>query len=426
MKRSISLLIGLVLAVAACAVDGVSTDTTTPATTRTTPSTTTTTSTTAPGSVAPTTAPPDPTTTPSVTTTVAGADSVGWHVTGVAGDDVLNVRSGPSASRPIVGSIAHDGGQIAVLPRAFNPVGATPWYGVRLEDGTEGFVNSRFLARPPTWEAGITTAPCMAQSSDGDVTAATADGGDATAVIALFEHPVGNCDRYVIVLGADSFDDYQTAGTLGGGDVRVTSGGTRVTVELPSSITGVAPQATNADFDNALVLTVLPVSESHSDLEVRFLHSSARVAGITVLSDPARILVDVAPAPTGTGLDYAPIIGDGAILEHPVDPTSDKLGVGNRVTITGYARWFEAQGFATVTFSDGSAPTTISWSGPSIMGSSDGEWAGVYALWVPTWGEFTFTLELAAGSYELFVGDEYCADDTSARCGVTDTFDVAP
>jgi hypothetical protein len=59
---------------------------------------------------------------------------------------------------------------------------------------------------------------------------------------------------------------------------------------------------------------------------------------------------------------------------------------------------------------------------------SDGGMAGVYALWWPTWGEFTFTLDLTAGSHELFVGDDCMTeiDDTSIPCGVTDTFDVAP
>ncbi len=371
----------------------------------------------------------DTTTTPNPTTStiVAENDRVGWHVTGVAVGDVLNVRSGPSASAPIVGSIAHDGDRVELLPRARNRVGESAWYGVRLEDGTEGFVNSRFLTRPSSWEAGIATVPCVTHSSDGDLTAVTAASGDASAVVGLFEFPVADCDRYVIVLGVDSVDEFQTANTLGGGDVRVTSGGTRVTVALPSTITGVAPQATNADFNNALALTVLPISESNSDLEVRFLHSSSRLAGITILSNPARILIDVIPAPTGTGLDYAPIVGDGTILEHPVDPSSDKLGVSRQVTVTGYGRFFEAQGYATLTSPDGSAPTDIQWSGPSIF-FTDGGMAGVYALWWPTWGEFTFNLDLTAGSYEIFVGDDCMTeiDDTSIPCGVTDTFDVAP
>ena len=420
-KRYILLLVGSVLVVASCAVDGVSTDPTEPSN-ATTPSTTPVSNTSPPITEAPdTTTTPNPTT----STTDAANDRVGWHVTGVAVGDVLNVRSGPSASASIVGSLAQDGDRVELLPRARNPIGESAWYGVRLEDGTEGFVNFRFLTRPSTWEAGIATVPCVAQSSDGDITAVTGANGDATAVIGLFEFPVANCDRYVIVFGVDSVDEFQTASILGGGDVRVTSGGTRVTVALPSTITGVAPQATNADFDNALALTVLPISES--DLEVRFLHSSSRVAGVTILSDPARILIDVVPAPTGTGLDYAPIVGDGTIMEHPVDPSSDKLGVGSQVTVTGYGRFFEAQGYATLTSPDGSAPTDILWSGPSIF-FQDGGMAGVYAQWWPTWGEFTFTLDLTAGSYELFVGDDCMTeiDDTSIPCGVTDTFDVAP
>ena len=422
-NRSILLFVGSVLVIAACAVDGVSTDPT-ESSNATTSSTTLVSNT-----LSPTTEALDTTTTPNPTTStiVAANDSVGWHVTGVAVGDVLNVRSGPSASAPIVGSIAHDGDRVELLPRARNRVGESAWYGVRLEDGTEGFVNFRFLARPSTWEAGIATVPCVAQSSEGDLTAVTAASGDASAVIGLFEFPVANCDRYVIVFGVDSVDEFQTASILGGSDVRVTSGGTRVTVVLPSTIIGVAPQATNADFDNALALTVLPISESNGDLEVRFLHSSSRVAGVTILSDPARILIDVAPAPTGAGLDYAPIVGDGTILEHPINPSSDKLGVGSLVTVTGYGRWFEAQGYATLTSPDGSAPTDILWSGPSIF-FQDGGMAGVYALWWPTWGEFTFTLDLTAGSYELFVGDDCMTeiDDTSIPCGVTDTFDVVP
>lgn len=423
-NSSILLFVGSVLVIAACAADGVSTDPTEPSN-ATTSSTTLVLKT-----LPPTTEAPDTTSTPNLTssTTVAANDRVGWHVTGVAVGDVLNVRSGPSASAPIVGSIAHDGERVELLPRARNPVGESAWYGVRLEDGTEGFVNSIFLTQPSSWEAGIATVPCAAQSSDGDVTAVTAASGDATAVIGLFEFPVANCDRYVIVLGVDSVDEFQAASILGGGDVRVASGGTRVTVALPSTIIGVAPQATNADFDSGLALTVLPIRESTSDLEVRFLHSSSRVAGVTILSDPARILIDVVPAPTRTGLDYAPIVGDGTILEHPVDPSSDMLGVGSLVTITGYGRWFEAQGYATLTSPDGSAPTDIAWSGPSIISFTVDGMAGVYALWWPTWGEFTFTLHLTAGSYELFVGDDCMTeiDDTSIPCGVTDTFDVAP
>lgn len=386
---------------------------------------------TVPGESTTTTAPDSSTTTTSPTTSmVVTSPAVGWHVIDVASNDVLNVRQSPSAGSPIVGTLAYNQDNVTVIPRAGNPIGGAAWYGVRLGNGTEGFVNSRFLAHPITWDAGIAGAPCTASQSSGEATASTPASGDASAVVALFQLKTGNCDRYVIVLGKDSVDVFETANVLGGGDVRVTSGGTRVTVELPASITGVAPQATNADFTDALALTVLPINTTGApdELEVRFLHDSSRLAGITVLSNPARIVIDVGSAPTGTGLDYSPVFGTGStLLEHPVDQSADKVGVAHSFNVTGYARWFEAQGYATVTTLDGARPTDIAWSGPS-MTSANGNMASIYALYIPTWGEFTFTVDLPSGGYELFVGEDCMNEggDSSQPCGVTETFDVAP
>ncbi len=386
---------------------------------------------TVPGQSTTTTAPDTSTTTTTpTTTTVVASTAVGWHVVDVASNDVLNVRQSPTAGSPIVGTLAYNQDNVTVIPRAGNPIGGAVWYGVRLSDGTEGFVNSRYLAHPASWDAGLASAPCTAGQSSGEATASTPSSGDASAVVGLFQVKAGNCDRYIIVLGKDSVDVFETANTLGGGDVRVTSGGTRVTVELPSAITGVAPQATNADFTEALALTVLPINTTggSDDLEVRFLHSSSRVAGVTVLSHPARIVIDVGSAPTGTGLDYAPVIGTGnTILEHPVDQSADKVGVAHSFSVTGYARWFEAQGYATIVTLDGARPTDIAWSGPS-MTSANANMASIYALYIPTWGEFTFTVDLPSGGYELFVGEDCMSEggDSNQPCGVTETFDVAP
>ncbi len=383
-----------------------------------------------PGESTTTTAPNTSTTSTPTTTTAVASPAIGWHVVDVASNDVLNVRQSPSAVSPIVGTLAYNQDDVTVLPRAGNPIGGPAWYGVRLTDGTEGFVNSRFLGHPSTWDSGIAGAPCTTSRSSGEATASTPTSGDASAVVGLFQVSAGNCDRYVIVLGLDSVDVFETADTLGGGEVRVTSGGTRVTVELPDSITGVAPQATNADFTDALALTVLPINTTGSPdrLEVRFLHDSSRIAGVTVLSNPARIVIDVGSAPTGTGLDYAPVVGTGnTILEHPVDQSADKLGVAHPFSVTGYARWFEAQGYATIATADGARPTDISWSGPSMI-TANGSMASIYAFYIPTWGEFTFTVDLPSGGYELFVGDDCMSDDgnSSQPCGVTETFDVAP
>jgi hypothetical protein len=95
--------------------------------------------------------------------------------------------------------------------------------------------------------------------------------------------------------------------------------------------------------------------------------------------------------------------------------------------VTGYARWFEAQGYATITTLDGARPTDIAWSGPS-MTSANGSMASIYALYIPTWGEFTFTVDLPSGGYKIFVGEDCMSEggDSSQPCGVNETFDVAP
>ena len=112
------------------------------------------------------------------------------------------------------------------------------------------------------------------------------------------------------------------------------------------------------------------------------------------------------------------------ILESRVDTTVDQFGVGNQITVRGYARFFEAAGSAEIT-TGGEAPADIVWSGPSLTGSS-GNVGFITAPWFPAWGEFEFTVDLTAGSYELFVSS--CVADAAEQpiCGVRDSFDVAP
>lgn len=87
-----------------------------------------------------------------------GPDS--WKVTGVAANDVLNVRAQPNASSPIVGTVPPDGRGLANLgctgipdfaqwqrlsERAKRNAGAQRWCRVRYRD-TEGWVRGKFLA----------------------------------------------------------------------------------------------------------------------------------------------------------------------------------------------------------------------------------------------------------------------------------------
>ncbi len=364
------------------------------------------------------------TTLPSSSTTVPSAEVSGWHVVGVASDDVLNVRSGPGTEYDIVGSLAHDASDVQITRQGFAVPYGTAWVGVQLADGTTGYASRAFLAPPGIEE--VTDVPCTAGQSDGSVTTGTTS-GDATAIMAIDAVQGADCTRYVITLGTGGEVLAEAAGLDGA--VTVTSGGTRVAVELPSSITDVAEHATTATFERGEVLALSVVPLDLEGLEVRFLHAASRIAGVTVLQNPARIVVDVASAPTGTGLDYGPI-GDGTtILEHRIDPTVDQFGVTSPITIVGYGRWFEAQGTAVVTDHLGNSVSDVLWGGPSMnLGAPTDQQIGVFAPWSPTWGEFEIELSLPAGSYKVLIGSECYLDggETVTTCGATDTFDVAP
>lgn len=70
-------------------------------------------------------------------------------VTGVAGDDVLNIRSGPSASTEIIGAFGPFQHDIEVV--ALNPAGT--WGLVNTAEGS-GWASMRFLARQPRQDWG--------------------------------------------------------------------------------------------------------------------------------------------------------------------------------------------------------------------------------------------------------------------------------
>jgi len=76
-----------------------------------------------------------------------------YDVTGVASDDVLNVRAGPGAAHPIIGELAHDAVDIEVVARA----DGADWGLVNVGERS-GWTSLAFLARQPgEWNAVPTT-----------------------------------------------------------------------------------------------------------------------------------------------------------------------------------------------------------------------------------------------------------------------------
>lgn len=96
---------------------------------------------------------------PSLTNAEAGGPD-SWAVTGVAANDVLNIRAQPNPSARIVGAVPPDGRGLANLgctgipsfaqwermsERARRTAGANRWCRIRYRD-TEGWVRGKFLA----------------------------------------------------------------------------------------------------------------------------------------------------------------------------------------------------------------------------------------------------------------------------------------
>lgn len=79
-----------------------------------------------------------------------------YAVTGVAANDVLNIRARPDAGAPILGALAPDADGVEVLGRSGN------WALVNTGEGT-GYASLRFLAREPgpAWSALQTPLTCL-------------------------------------------------------------------------------------------------------------------------------------------------------------------------------------------------------------------------------------------------------------------------
>jgi hypothetical protein len=160
---------------------------------------------------------------------------------------------------------------------------------------------------------------------------------------------------------------------------------------------------------------------------MRFFFDANRRAAFRFLTNPARIVIDVKTAPTGTGLDVAARRGGPAVVL-PIQEDVNGPGVATPIRVAGWARPFEANGVAilrAVGATPGAGdPVEATFSGTEYAGT---QVASTYPYlttdWTEAWGAFSFTIDdLAAGSYELFVGDLSMEDGSEQ--GVYQVFTV--
>lgn len=392
----------LLLVASACGDDG------TPTTLTTEPGTT------APGTSAPnttsaTTTSTTTTTAPNTTSTVpAVPEAAGYVVTGVATDDVLNVRSGPGVEHAVIATLEPGATGVLTTGLATEDLVSDGWWEVRTGAGA-GWVNSSFLALPAQWSAPVAEIPCFSASGG---LAGSGLGADHVLAVEHLSSP--ECERLVILLGRDAFQGSEDwplfpAASLPGASIKSFADLRSVTISLPPTVADVRPTATERNFGAGRSFVV---RRADGGLDVKLHFSDEVEAQVFGLESPARIVVDVRLTPSETGEDLLGAIGPRAALAARLDPRGE--GLTTPVAIRGYARPFEAQGVVMLLEAADppgtGAPVTATWAGG--LGPTTGSDYGYMTTdWVGAWGAFEVTLvDTPAGSYDLFVG-EFSAED---------------
>jgi hypothetical protein len=379
---------------------------------------------------------------------VTGWEDARYRVVGVAAGDVLNVRERPGASNPIIGTLPPDGRvRLSSWP---STVDGAQWYGVMLDDDTQGFVNGAFLAPPESWDTGFTTLACS--PDDGGYTTEPARGPeptdvDAGYVLDVLKYDGPDCERYVIVFGSSAVrgglpDVAQVAASSWPTDAVLSVDGSIVEAGFPG-IDAATPWTQTVEGTNSFGLATREPAESicnrvggscpsdgeRGSITMRFFFDSNRRAHYAFLTNPARIVIDVKPSPTGSGLDVAARRG-GTTVVLPIQVDVNGPGIRPPITVTGWGRPFEAAGVAVLravgTTPGSGTPVEATFTGTDFAGTRV---ASTYPYmttdYIDAWGAFNFTIEdVAPGTYELFVGELSMED--GSELGVYQAFTVAP
>jgi hypothetical protein len=221
--------------------------------------------------------------------------------------------------------------------------------------------------------------------ADGPVSVDAREAGDAQRVQELRWQRHDGCERFVIDLVDEDGAPASTAGSVAA-EVRRRLGVVRVSLR---DVAWVDPGATDATFDGELARSAYAVWSPDGRWTYVDVHLAAGAeAFVTLLEDPARVVVDLRPG--GGPLPPPPASGRRVVVLEPrPGPASYPL------TITGYARTFEANVVA-----------RLEQGGEEVL-----ETFTTATAWVDAWGHFSFTIDDGpTGPVRLHVG-EYEARD---------------
>ena len=240
--------------------------------------------------------------------------------------------------------------------------------------------------------------------------------------VAQVWHLIGpGCDRLHIAFGTEW--DYDSGGPLAEvvpDDVTVEAFGTwaRITV---GGIEGARSDATAEDTWN---LRSVVARAQDRTVSIDVYASGPALFAAHVLSDPARLLVDVIPTSDDDGPSPAETLqlqaSSSSLVVWPGQLDAENPSeVELPLVVRGYSRWFEAGGVVELENADGTAAfATVT--GSQVFNPGTGNsWALTATDWLETWGTFEFTIDnVEPGKYRLLVG-EYPPIDDSDFIGVT-------
>ncbi len=343
-----------------------------------------------------------------------------YRVTDVAGDDVLNVRSGPGVDSEIVATYdpTYDG--VLTTGRGWNTSTGSTW--VEVTDAQfRGWVDKRFLAMVDQTRAPLGRHPCSVGPADQgrtpDTWAGPAADSNADHIFDVEQISAGGCARTVITLGT-GFDwenlDAAAPANRVPAMVRAVDNRSAVphiiidTFDIFRALPGAAGRpgayivrktggATDEFGQNGLLANV---------------PTGPGVHNVFYLDTPARIVVDHWFIPGGTS-QQSWASGTGVVLIDPADlgPTPENLA--NSTRFAGYSRGFEASLVAVVKDAGSGVPVVATWT-PTFGGSpfSSDLYITTVNDWTEAWGQFSFSLSgLAPGDYIL----EMATDDASGE-----------
>lgn len=367
------------------------------------------------------------TTTPSTTTTSttsppdqAFTEPVAvYRVVDVASDDVLNIRSGPGVSSPIVAEYAPDATSVLTTGQGVvTPTGAT-WVEVS-EAGALGWVNKTFLELIDQTRAPFANHPCsVGPQSVGSLPSdwpAPAGESNADSILEAQQINGGGCERTVITLGTDfSFEDLadvQPADRVPGDVIGTNSPSpvVHVLIDMPT-IFRAAPGGSGAVSAFIVRSVVGPADEFGQNGLLANVPTGSGVHNIFYLEDPARIVVDYWSIPSGNPIQIWSA-GTGVVLLEPVDFADQIVAVEDGALFRGYSRGFEASLVGAVIEMATETPVEVTWT-PAFGGTANtGElYITTVNDWTEAWGQFGFTVSgLSAGVYRLELSTDNAAD----------------